>query len=243
MVTSTIALLAIGAGVAAAAARRAGTGIMPSADLSKRDIKAAPRDGPGYIIPNDNGGSCIGLFPNNTNGEPLNLIISGNSDAYIRSLEGFTAWSNAIGFGKECFGLHSGAAMQANLGDGKGWRSQQAEFRFLYELPPQVGACSESVIGGNHYRFWQQSTTSAWFLACSEEEDVFESHTIVPDGYDKGRDDIVSRALKNPTYRNKTYMTTVNYITGLLPVGDNGINHGITIDGRTAVLTIAVTSK
>ena len=139
-------------------------------------------------------------------------------------MSGFTTWANAIGFGKECFGLHSGAAMQADLGDGQGRRDQEAEFRFLYGTDPDIGACGESLVGGNHFRYWQQSNTQAWFLAASEEKNVFDHHDIVDDGYDKGRDDIVSRAQANPSYKGKTYSAQVEYITGFLPTGSDGIS-------------------
>ena len=41
---------------------------------------------------------------------------------------------------------------------------------------PYVGACLESVLGGNHFRIWQQGNTSAWFLAASKEVDVRGNH-------------------------------------------------------------------
>lgn len=40
----------------------------------------------------------------------------------------------------------------------------------------------------------------------------------------------------------KRYQTTVEYVSGLLPPGANGINHGISTDGRVAVLTVSVSS-
>jgi hypothetical protein len=40
--------------------------------------------------------------------------------------------------------------------------------------------------GGNHFRFWNQVTTGAYFLAVSVEQWIGEHHNIVPDGYDIG---------------------------------------------------------
>ena len=84
-----------------------------------------------------------------------------------------------------------------------------------------------------------------------------ESHTIAPNGYDNGRDGVVSAATRGTTtYKQKSYTSTVEYVTGLLTPGSEGmlihgygcplhrlilflgINHGISIDGRIAVLTV-----
>jgi hypothetical protein len=40
--------------------------------------------------------------------------------------------------------------------------------------------------GGNYFRYWQQITTGAFFLATSHEEPLEEHHTISPNGYDGG---------------------------------------------------------
>lgn len=94
--------------------------------------------------------------------------------------------------------------MSANLGDGRRKRKQTGLFRQLYgEDPRNEGACKEIFRGGNQYvidprpclrpvthrnissfRFWQQSTTHAWFLAASKEKSLEQKHAIVPDGYD-----------------------------------------------------------
>ena len=80
----------------------------------------------------------------------------------------------------------------------------------------------------------------------SYEEDASDSHDIEPNGYDIGRcvfqtrylvdvlfinarvnrDDLVSWALGTTSYGGVTYSTTAENITGLLPVGSAGINHG-----------------
>ncbi len=70
--------------------------------------------------------------------------------------------------GKECFGAHLGAPQTANLGDGNGWVNQTLELRNDFGNP-DVGACWESLVGGNHLRLWRQNgpkaRTNALFLA------------------------------------------------------------------------------
>lgn len=78
----------------------------------------------------------------------------------------------------QCLGLHGGTKMQANLGDGQGWRDQEAEARWLYGESPGIGACLETFEGGNHFRSWQQSSSNAWFLAVSEERNLVDKHNI-----------------------------------------------------------------
>ena len=70
--------------------------------------------------------------------------------------------------GKECFGAHLGAPQTANLGDGNGAVNQTIELRNDYGNP-DIGACWESLVGGNHLRMWRQNGpnahTNALFLA------------------------------------------------------------------------------
>jgi hypothetical protein len=89
------------------------------------------------------------LVPGNTNGEPLNVIVSGLSSTDVLQTSGFTNWYNSIGLGKECFGLHSGDAMHVTI-DNLGQRNQTGEVRQLYgENAGSEGSCLESLIGGN----------------------------------------------------------------------------------------------
>lgn len=56
-----------------------------------------------------------------------------------------------------------------------------------------------------------------------------------------GRDQIVSGATQGMTQGdNHNYTTSVEYINGLLKAGSDGLNHGIAIDGRVAVLTVSL---
>lgn len=53
----------------------------------------------------------------------------------------------------------------------------------------------------------------------------------------------MSQAQSNPSYNGNQYTTTVKYISGWLPTGSVGIDHGISIDGQTAVLTVTVANS
>jgi len=189
-----------------------------------------------YIPPASNGGSQLdssaGL------GEPLNIIVSGLSSPQVLTTPGIIQWANSIGFARECLGFHIGGPQQANLGDGRGWVNETAVIRADYDNS-LLGTCIESLTGGNHFRFWQQTTTNAIFLAVSIEQNVDKHHNIVTNGYDLGRDQLVTAATAGPTQFNGiTYKTTVEWVTGLLTPGSQGVNHNIPIDGRVAVLTI-----
>jgi len=192
-----------------------------------------PRPGGGSLLDHDSGGL----------GEPLNVIISGLSSPWVIADGGFVHFANAIGFGKECFGAHLGAPQTANLGDGKGWANQTMELRNDFGVP-DVGACWESLVGGNHLRMWRQNgpkaPTNALFLAVSEEKNVHEGHTIAKNGYDGGRDKLVKSALKLKKYRGVKYQTVAQNITGLIPPGSTGINHGISTDGVVVLLTVTI---
>ncbi|KAE8270630.1 hypothetical protein A4X09_0g1721 [Tilletia walkeri] len=208
-----------------------------------------------YIDPKSFGGSSLGYFSGNPNGEPLNIIVTG-----IGSADTFSAWYKAIGgspffstvmsrqadivlafrFNASLENRIRGGAMQAFI-DSRGLRDQEGEIRFAYgEDPDAEGSCLESAIGGSHFRFWQQKGTQAWFLAASREKNVFDHHDIVPDGYDINRDDIVKAATESSSYKGKNFIASVSYVSGLLPSGSDGINHGIAIDGQTAVLSVTV---
>jgi hypothetical protein len=71
-----------------------------------------------------------------------------------------------------------------------------------------------------------QDPTGALFLAVSQEENVSQGHTISPDGYNIGRDLLVANALGDSSFGGVDYHTVGKNITGLLPVGSQGVNHG-----------------
>ncbi|KAJ6489570.1 hypothetical protein C8R47DRAFT_1124806 [Mycena vitilis] len=196
-----------------------------------------------FLNPTTGGGSFLdksaGL------GEPLNVIISANSSPEVLTLPGFLQYAQAIGFSTECLGLHLGTPQSANLGDGRGDVNETEVLRQSFGIPG-VGTCLESATGGNHFRVFPQAGTGALFLAVSKEEDAEESHTIVADGYNVGRDVLVANAVGTHTgfdetkLKVNTYNTVVTNLAGLLPPGADGINHGIAQDGVVKLLTVTL---
>ncbi|KAF9067748.1 hypothetical protein BDP27DRAFT_873907 [Rhodocollybia butyracea] len=173
-------------------------------------------------------------------GEPLNVVISGLSDSDVLDvLGGFYNYAHAIGFSYECLGIHIGDPQQANLGDSRGWVNQMAVLRQDYD-DSIFGTCAESLVGGNHFRVYQQQGTCALFLAVSIEESATTHHDIEPNGYDAGRDAFVAAAVGETEFGGVKYFTTAETLEGLLPTGDQGINHGISIDGNVVLLTVTI---
>jgi len=176
-------------------------------------------------------------------GEPLNVIISGLSSPEVLTLDGIVNFAKSIGFSEECLGLHLGAPQSANLGDGNGWVNQTIEIRQDYGNS-ELGTCLETLIGGNHFRVFEQNgpnaNSGALFLAVSEEEDLEESHDIIPDGYNIGRDKLAALAMGTTHFDGVTYVTTARNLTGLLAAGSVGVNHGISTDGITTLLTVTI---
>ncbi|KAF8921100.1 hypothetical protein CPB85DRAFT_1168814, partial [Mucidula mucida] len=195
-----------------------------------------------YYDPRLAGGSML----NNAGGglgEPLNVIISGQSSPEVLTNAGIVQYARAIGFSEECLGIHLGDPQAANLGDGHGWVNQTMELREDYG-DPDIGTCLESLIGGNHFRVYRQdgpgANSGALFLAVSQEEDVFEQHTIIPDGYNIGRNKLVQHALGAHEFDGVTYETTAKNVTGLMPAGAVGVNHGIATDGIVTLLRVTI---
>lgn len=94
--------------------------------------------------------------------------------------------------------------------------------------------------GGNHFRYWQQTTTKAFFLAASVELNLESGHDIEPNGYDLGRDYLVGNATQGTTsFLGVRYETTSSYISGLLQPGTNGeaiTSSHLTVDDFTDAL-------
>ncbi|KAF7980776.1 hypothetical protein HWV62_36833 [Athelia sp. TMB] len=200
-----------------------------------------------YYDPTANGGSMLDNAGGGL-GEPLNVIISGLSSPEILTYDGFYNYAQAIGLyvtscdlvftpqllkdlnsSEECLGFHLGGPQSANLGDGNGWVNQTTELRFDYGNSG-LGTCLESLIGGNHLRLYIQNgneaNSGALFLAVSKEEDVSKSHTVIPDGYDVGRNELVASATGSTSYGGVKYSTVAQNVTGLLAAGSAGVNHG-----------------
>jgi len=195
-----------------------------------------------YYDPVVNGGSMLDDAGGGV-GEPLNVIISGLSSPSVLTSDGLLNYARSIGFSTECFGIHLGNPMTANLGDGNGAVNQTVELRQDYDSA-DIGTCLESLIGGNHFRVWQQNgplaNSGAIFLAVSKEEPVTDNHDIVPDGYDIGRNSLVASAIGTTSFDGVTYSTTAQNISGLMPAGSTGINHDIAVDGIVTLLTVTI---
>ncbi|KAL4068515.1 hypothetical protein V8B97DRAFT_2058943 [Scleroderma yunnanense] len=206
-------------------------------DVNKRGVP--------FYNPTLTGGSMLDNAGNGF-GEPLNVIISGFSSPAVLTDDGIVNYARAIGFSEECFGIHLGGLMSANLGDGKGWANQTYELRQDYDNAG-IGTCLESLIGGNHFRVFPQNgalaNSGALFLAVSQEEPITENHDIVPDGYNIGRDNLVAAAVGETSFDGVIYYTTAENVTGLLPPGSEDINHGIAQDGIVTLLTVAIMDR
>ncbi|KAI0754769.1 hypothetical protein C8Q80DRAFT_1140917 [Daedaleopsis nitida] len=193
----------------------------------------------GWIDPRLNGGRFID-YTTEKLGEPLNIIISSESDDYILTEQGMQTYIKSIGFNRECLGLHYGHIHEADLGDGLGRKPEQFLGRQHYF--PIMGTCWESVRGGHHFRAWRQNGTDAnsgaWFLGASEEMDSSKNHMIVDDGYNRGRDHIVERATAGSRWKGMWWKAEVDWREGLLERGKRGVNHGIEQDGLVAILTV-----
>ncbi|BGP18500.1 hypothetical protein JCM10213_001184 [Rhodosporidiobolus nylandii] len=174
-------------------------------------------------------------------GEPLNVIISAQSSPDVLRENGFVAYSRSLGMWNECANLHIGDPQEANLGDGKGWERELFVMRQAVRWP-WIGACLESVTGGYHFRTYKQNgseaNSGAWWLAASKEVDLRGNHKIAEDGYNRGRDYVVQRAIAGSHYLGRSWEAQVEWVEGLLQPGNDGINHGIPQDGKVAVLTV-----
>ncbi|CDO73599.1 hypothetical protein BN946_scf185014.g69 [Trametes cinnabarina] len=210
-----------------------GSALVTGLTLQKRAVD--------FFDPAQGGGS---MFDNATfGGEPLNVIISGQSDPEVLTDDGIANFAKAIGFSKECLGFHLGAPQTANLGDGNGSVNQTIEFRQDFGNDV-LGTCLESLVGGNHFRVFRQNgpqaNSGALFLAASKEEPASQNHDIIPDGYNIGRDELVASAVGTKSHGGITYNVVAKNITGLMPAGSEGVNHGIAVDGIVTLLTVTI---
>ncbi|VDC02448.1 unnamed protein product [Peniophora sp. CBMAI 1063] len=193
----------------------------------------------GWVDPRILGGRMLD-WPGGELGEPLNIIVSGLSDPFVLTPDGFRAYTKSIGYSEECLGLHYGTIHTADLGDGLRARDEQYLARQQYF--PMWGTCWESFAGGHHFRAWRQNgslaDSGAWFVGASQEEHSRKNHMIVEDGWNKGRDWFVERAVAGTHWKGIWWVADVEWREGLLAPGHKGINHGIAQDGRVAVLTV-----
>ncbi|KAL1408791.1 hypothetical protein Q8F55_005604 [Vanrija albida] len=239
----------------AAAASLALASAEPSSPVPALLVRDA---GAGYKDPNDDGGSMFthvnGTYPPGL-GEPLNVIISANSDpeVLVDSLYkgGFQNYMLSGGLSTECLGGGFGSKQNASLDATHRNETQIGVLRQNYG-DPYLGACKETFDGGNHLRYWRQNSTNALFLAVSVEMSLEKQHDIVPNGYNLGRDYLVGNltghqidsrnvsnttvitgsSTGNSTWGNYTYQTEARYVSGLLNDSSDGVNHYITVEAE-----------
>ncbi|KAK0462030.1 uncharacterized protein EV420DRAFT_1640321 [Desarmillaria tabescens] len=242
-------------------------------EISKRSLPSE-----GYYSPADNGGSMLTVvgqtYPDGQQ-EPVNAIISGNSDQAVLAQQstngGLINYFLSLSFSGECLGQHTGNSQQVNLGDGNGFRNETAVMRYNYG-DPALGSCTESVKGGDHFRYWVQNgseaNSGAAFLAISYETSSSDNHDIVENGYNLGRDYVVGNITGSnvstlaltgsstfsgtSSSQGYTYKTDIMYATGLLQNTSIGINHNQSVsnngavnavDGLVAVFSVSITGK
>ncbi|TDL22125.1 hypothetical protein BD410DRAFT_788816 [Rickenella mellea] len=242
-------------------------------------LRRATRNVPplGYYDPHarDNGSMLTvvaNTFPAGLS-EPINAILSGNSDAAVLVDQeingGLRNYYLSLGFSGECLGQHAGGDQGANLGDGNGILNETAVIRWNYG-DPALGSCTETIQGGNHFRYWVQNgkdaDSGAIFMATSYEMPIAQGHDIIPNGYNLARDWLIGNATKQAVNTSSlingttfsgstqnagyTYQTDVVYVSGLLQNSSDGINHYLTvgvngsnaIDGLVAVMTVKIAS-
>jgi hypothetical protein len=231
----------------------------------------------GYYNPYLTDGSLLTIVPDTFPaglGEPINTIITANSDADVLKDQqtdgGLRNYFFSFGFSGECLGQHAGSDQGANLGDGNGVKNETAVIRWNYG-DAALGACKETIEGGNHFRYWVQNggnaDSGAIFMALSYELPIAQQHDIIVNGYNLARDylvgNITNQIIHTPTLKNGstysgqtayggyTYQTNVIYVSGMLQNTSNGINHfatvgqGLptTIDGLVAVLNVTITGR
>lgn len=214
------------------------TNALPSAPMRRQSSSSTQ----GYYSPAANGGSML-----TGSNEPLNVIVSGQSDAGVLSQAGFEEFSRALYFSPgSCLNISESGYQTANLGDGNGAKPQTNIMRYNFKQG-DGGTCLESLKGGNHFRYWFQSGSAAdsgaVFIAASVELNATFNHMIAPNGYDDGRDELVGNAtagtLKSPGGFEYTVSktTTSQLLSG---ISASQINHDIGIDGVVDVLTVRI---
>ncbi|KAK0221465.1 hypothetical protein IW262DRAFT_1374024 [Armillaria fumosa] len=230
----------------------------------------------GYYNPANSGGSMLTVvgqtFPDGQQ-EPVNAIMSGNSDQAVLAQQstngGLINYFLSLSFSGECLGQHTGNSQKVDLGDGNGLRNEIAVMRYNYG-DPSLGSCTESVKGGDHFRYWVQNgseaNSGAVFMALSYETSSSDNHDIVENGYNLGRDYVVGNIsgsevpmltlASSSTFsgtsssQGYTYRTDITYVTGLLQNTSIGINHNQSVshngavnavDGLVAVFNVSIT--
>lgn len=188
----------------------------------------------------------------------MNVIVSSESSPDVLQPEGFLVWATALGFGVSCLGQGDDESfMYTNLGKENpnvrqgSMSGNNGVLRWNYGIP-SVGTCRETIQGGNHFRWFIQHTRKAGtaiFMSVSHEEGLSKAHTIMPNGYNQGRDHLVGIATNKAgiEWKGNRFNATVRWVEAgrLLNATSENINHpevappnGTAIDGRVAVLYV-----
>lgn len=168
VLVALLALLSPVCGLALPSAPPALSPHVPVRDETSLSYANGAHDGPGWTDPSTYGGSMLILVENGMR-EPINAIVSGRSDPYILSDAGFRDYVRSIGFSFECFDMHLGTPMRADLGDGNGMVEELFEYREVnaWDAGRAIGSCRESVSGGNHFRGMCVSTPPHSCFLCT----------------------------------------------------------------------------
>jgi hypothetical protein len=109
------------------------------------------RQAQAYVDPRTNGGSMLTQTDAASGGlgEPINVIISGESDAQV--IANPEEYLESLFFSPgSCGGISLGGPQLANLGDGNGYQNQSDVMRFNY-YQGDGGSCLESIRGGTSH--------------------------------------------------------------------------------------------
>ncbi|SCV72248.1 BQ2448_4943 [Microbotryum intermedium] len=90
----------------------------------------------GFCDPRIGGGSWLTNATDTGLGEPLNVVLSSNSDPYVLNDLGFRDWALSIQYGLQFLNITLGGLQQADLGDGEGLREWDGGHCVNQEFPP-----------------------------------------------------------------------------------------------------------
>lgn len=76
-------------------------------------------------------------------GEPLNAVVSSDSDPFVLTQAGLVDWLYSIQYSQEYGGISIGGPQAANLGDGQGLRELGRGLETVAELTPRVDRQSD----------------------------------------------------------------------------------------------------
>ncbi|CAO1627119.1 unnamed protein product [Sympodiomycopsis kandeliae] len=218
--------------------------VLATACLSSGSQAANPRlvekrqQATGYNQP----AKWLTVIPDSNLGEPLNVVISSASSPEVLTEDGLASYLSSLYFSpNSCLGLSLGDQQGADLNDGQGVVNQTELYRYNFNMGTTT--CQESINGGQHIRYWKQSTTGAIFMAASVEMGASKNHLIVDNGYDLGRNWLVGNATNSsgttsPQDKSE-YKTTSTSVQASIDA--SSVNHGISTDGNVAVLTVTRT--